>query len=190
MQSSPEPICLWCSSSIRSCNQKPHMSPTRHVRPATIQVLAMASLTKVESVLHKETMPVSDFMTLRCSSTTCTRNHPSVPSVRTVVPEEHASMATMFKHLEPYEMPPCPNVPSGMTGAPSVQAIVVDRVSVVEPEVAPIIRDNLEVVMTCPENSHAACPTHSEVIASVEPWPPSTRVTIVHSLARLFVPSL
>merc|ERR1719472_631416 len=92
-------------------------------------------------------------------------------------------MATMFKHLEPYEMPPCANVPSGVTGAPSVQAIVVDRVSVVEPEVASIIRDNLEVVMTCPENSHAACPTHSKVIVSVKPWPPSTCVAIVHSMS-------
>jgi hypothetical protein len=74
----------------------------------------------------------------------------------------------MFKHLEPYEMPPCANVPSGVTSAPSVQAIVVDSVSVVEPEVAAIIRDNLEVVMPCLENSHAACPTHSKVIASVK----------------------
>jgi hypothetical protein len=92
-------------------------------------------------------------------------------------------MATMLKHLKPYEMPPCTNVPSGMPGAPSVQSIVIDRVSVVEPEVAAIIRDNLEVVVACFENSHAACPTHSEVIASVEPWPPSTRVAIVHGMS-------
>ena len=164
------------------------MSPTRHVRPATIQVLAMASLPKVESVLHKETMPISDSMPLRRSSATCTRNNPPVSSVRTMVPEEHAGMATMLKHLKPYKMPPCTNVPSGVPGTPPVQAIVVDRVSVVEPEVAPIIRDNLEMVITCLENSHAACPTHGEVIVSVEPWPPSTCVAIVYSLARFFVP--
>jgi hypothetical protein len=40
-----------------------------------------------------------------------------------------------------------------MPGAPSVQSIVIDRVAVVEPEVAPIIGDNLEVVTARLEDS-------------------------------------
>jgi len=113
-------------------------------------------------------MAISDAIGIVFSAS-CLRNHPSVAGIGTMVPEKHPSVATMFKHLKPYEMPPCANVSSGVPGAPSVQAIVVDRVTVVEPEVAPIIRDNLEVVMTCLENSHAPCPTHSKVIASVKP---------------------
>jgi len=144
------------------------MFPASMVWSATIQVLAMATLTKVEDVLHEETMAISDAIGIVFSAP-CLRHHPSVASVGTMVPEKHPSVATVFKHLKPYKMPPCTNVLSGVPGAPSVQAIVVDRVTVVEPEVAPIIRDNLEVVMTCLENSHAPCPTHSKVIASVKP---------------------
>jgi hypothetical protein len=144
------------------------MFPASMIRSATIQVLAMATLTKVEDVFHEETMAISDAIGV-VASPTCTRNHPSVACIGPMIPEKHPSVATVFKHLKPYKMPPCTNVPSRVPAAPSVQAIVVDRVTIVEPEVAPIIRYNLEVVMTCLENSHAACPTHSKVIASVKP---------------------
>jgi len=145
------------------------MFPTRHVRPATIQVLAMASLTEVENVLHEETSAICDLMALWCFAATCARNNPSVSSVGTMVPEEHPSMATMFEHLESHKMPASSHVLSDLPIAPTVQAIVVDCITVVDPQVAPIIRDNLEVVMTRLENSHAACPTHSKVIAAVKP---------------------
>jgi len=145
------------------------MLPTCHVRPATIQVLAMASLSKVESVLHKETMAISDFMTLRCFSATCTRNNPSVSSVRTMVPEEHPGMATMFEHLESHKVPARSHVLSDLPIAPTVQAIVVDCVTIVDPQVASIIGNNAEMVMACPVESHAASPTYGKVIASVKP---------------------
>jgi len=61
-------------------------------------------------------------------------------------------------------MPPTTNVPSGLSIAPAVQAVIVDCVLVVDPQLAAIIRDNAEMVMACPEDSQAACPTHSEVI--------------------------
>jgi len=96
-----------------------------------------------------------------------------------MVPEEHPSMATMFEHLEPHKMPTSTNVLSDLPIAPTVQAIVVDCITVVDPQVAPIIGDNAEMVMACPVESHAACPTHSKVIASVKPWPLSTCVAIV-----------
>jgi hypothetical protein len=63
-------------------------------------------------------------------------------------------------------MPPATNVPSGLPIAPAVQAVIVNCVLVVEPQLAAIIRDYAEMVMSCPENSQAACPTHSEVITS------------------------
>jgi hypothetical protein len=173
----PHAACPTHSKVIASVETRPFttsvpivhiMFPTSMVRSATIQVLAMATLTKVEDVLHEETMAISDAIGIVFSAP-CLRNHPSVASIGTMVPEKHPSVATVFKHLKPYKMPPCTNVPSRVPAAPSVQAIVVDRVTIVEPEVAPIIRDDLEVVMTRLENSHAACPTHSKVVASVKP---------------------
>jgi hypothetical protein len=76
-----------------------------------------------------------------------TDNNPSVSSVVAMVPEEHPSMTTTLKHLNSHKMPACTNVPSDMTSTPSMQAIVVDCVPIVKPQLASIIRDNLEVVM-------------------------------------------
>ena len=81
-------------------------------------------------------------------------------------------------------MPPTTNVPSGLSIAPAVQAIIVDCVLVVDPQLAAIIRDNAEMVMACPEDSQAARPTHSEVIISRETWPSATCIAIVHHLSR------
>jgi hypothetical protein len=92
-------------------------------------------------------------------------------------------MTTMFEHLEPYIMPPSTHMPSGRSTAPSVQAVVVDRVSIVEPKLAPIIRDKLEVVMGSPENSQTPSPTYSKVITSCESRPLPVCVAIVHSVA-------
>jgi hypothetical protein len=64
-----------------------------------------------------------------------------------MVPEEHPSMTTTLKHLNSHKMPACTNVPSDVTSTPSVQAIVVDCVPIVKPQLASIIRNNLEVVM-------------------------------------------
>ena len=54
--------------------------------------------------------------------------------------------------------------------------------SIVDEEPAAIIGDNAKAVMASPVDSDAACPTHSEVIASVETWPIATCVAIVHVL--------
>jgi hypothetical protein len=47
-----------------------------------------------------------------------------------------------------------------------MQAIVVNCVSVVDPQLAPIIGNNAEIIMPSSENSQAPCPTHGKVIAS------------------------
>ena len=160
------------------------MFPTSHIWTATVQILASSTLTEVEDIFSEETMAICDTVRL---SPTCTRNSPTVSSVRAMVPEKHASMTTTLEHLKSHKMPPCTNMPSGVAGAPSVQAIIVNGISIVNPELASIIRDNLEVVVTCPEDSESASPTHSEVIASMESRPFSTRVAIVHILARFSV---
>ena len=160
------------------------MFPTGHVWPATIEVLAAATLTKIEDVLPEEAMAIRDLM-LRMTSPTGTHNHPSVSSIATSVPEQHPSMATTLKHFESYKMPPSAKMARSLTIAPTVQAIIVDCVPVVDPQLAAIIGVNAKTVMACPEDSQATCPTHSKVITSGETRPSSTCVAVVHYLASL-----
>jgi hypothetical protein len=61
-----------------------------------------------------------------------------------------------------------------------MQAIIVDCVPVVQPQLAPIVGDNAEPIMAIPEDSQAARPTHGKVITTGKPWPPATCVAIVH----------
>ena len=161
------------------------MSPTGHVWSATVEVLTPATLTKVEDVFPKQASAISNFK-VRVASAIGTYKRPSVSSVRPMVPEEHASMTTTLKHLESDQRPPSTHMRSGLSVAPTVQAIVVNRVPVVDPQLAPIIRDDAKMVMACPENSQAACPTNGEVIASGEARPSATCVAIVHNLAEHF----
>jgi hypothetical protein len=157
------------------------MFPASHVRSATLQVLATATLAKIVSVLPEKAMAIRGLVEI--PSATGARDHPPVPSVRTMVPEEHPSMTTTLKHLKSHKMPPCTKMPSGVASAPSVQAIVVNGVSIVDPQLASIIGNNLQVVMACPEDSHAARPASGEVVVSGESRPPATCVTIVHKVS-------
>ena len=91
-------------------------------------------------------------------------------------------MTAALEHLKPHEMPATFNVPVGLAIAPSVTAVVVDRVSIVDPEITAIIRDNAETVMASPVEPHAACPTHSKVIAPCKTTPFATGIAIIHIL--------
>jgi hypothetical protein len=147
-----------------------------------MQVLATTTLAEVEGILHEETMTISRTVAT-LSHATGTHNNPSLASIGPVVPEAHTSMTAALKHLKSHQVPPSTNLSPGCSAAPAVQAIVVNCVSIVEPQLAPIIRMNLEVVTACPEDSQAACPTHSKVITSRESRPPLTCVGVVHHLA-------
>jgi hypothetical protein len=89
-------------------------------------------------------------------------------------------MTTTLEHFEPGEMPPATKMFGGLTIAPAMAAIIVNCVPIVDPQVAAIIRDNAETVVTSPVDPHAACPAHSEVIASVETRPFATCIAVVH----------
>jgi len=153
------------------------VSPASHVWFATIQVLAPTTLTKVEGVLPEETSTISDFITT--TTATCTHNSPSVSSIRTMVSEEHTSVTTTLK-LKSDQSPASTHMRPGLSIAPAVQAIVVNCVSVVDPQLASIIRDNSEMVVACPKDSQAACPAHSKVITAGKTGPSATCVFIVH----------
>ena len=155
--------------------------PTSHVWLATVQVLAPPSLSKIESILPEETMFIRDGI-IAVTSASCSHNDPSVASVGAMVPEEHPGMTTTLKHLKPHQVPPSTNLSPGRSAAPAVQAIIVNCVFVVKPQLAPIIGVNLEVVTPRLEDSEAACPTHSEVVVTAKSRPSATCVTIVHNL--------
>jgi len=158
------------------------MFPASQVGSAPIEVLAAPSLTKVEGVLPEKASTISGGSATLLATTfaTGTHNSPSVSSIGTMVSEEHPCMATAFKHLKSYKMPPSTHTPSGHTIAPAMQAIVVNCVPIVNPQLAPIIRVNAKVVRAFPEDSQAARPTHGEMIASSEAGPSATCVAIVH----------
>ena len=157
--------------------------PASHIRFATVQVLASPTLAKVEGVLPEETSTICDLIR-DMASATCANNNPSIASIGTMVPEKHPSMATTLKHLKSHQTPSSAHVWSGLSIAPAMQAIVVDCVPIVNPQFAAIIRDNAEMVMACLEDSQAARPTHSEVIASGKTRPLTSCVAIVYHLAE------
>jgi hypothetical protein len=121
--------------------------PARMRGSASIEVLAAPSLTKVINVFPEKTSTVNGGSATPRLLAACARNNPPITSIRTMIPEQHPSMATTLKHLEPHKMPPSTNMPPDLTIAPTVQAVVVDCVPIVEPQLATIIGDNAEMVM-------------------------------------------
>ena len=152
---------------------------------APIEVLAAPSLTKVIDVLPEKASTISGgsaTATFATTFATGTRNNPSVSSVWTMIPEEHTSISATLKELKSHKTPPTTKLPSGNTAAPAMQAIVVNCVSVVNPQFASIIGYELEVVTAALEDSQTASPTHCKVIATSEPRPFATCVAIVNHL--------
>jgi len=92
-------------------------------------------------------------------------------------------MTSLLEHLKLDKMPPSTKTPVGLPISPAVQAIIVDCVLVVNPQLTAIIGDNAEPVVARPEDSQAACPTHSKVIASLESRPFTACVAIVNIMS-------
>ena len=91
-------------------------------------------------------------------------------------------MTTTLKHLKSHKPPTGTHMRSGLSIAPAMQAIVVNCVSIVDPQLASIIGNELEVVTAALEDSQAASPTHCKVIATSETRPFATGVAIVNHL--------
>jgi hypothetical protein len=104
-----------------------------------IQVGTSATLAKVESILTPVSSAISGPETGRWSLAACTRSIPPVCSVGTPVPEKHTRVTTMLKHLKPNKMPSTTEVPRGLPITPTMQTIVVDRVTVGNPQLASIV---------------------------------------------------
>jgi hypothetical protein len=89
-------------------------------------------------------------------------------------------MTTTLEELKSHETPSTTNVPSGHSSTPAVQAIIVNGVPIVEPQLASIIRNELEVVTAAPEDSQPTSPTHCKVVSTSESGPSATCVAVVH----------
>jgi hypothetical protein len=135
---------------ITSCETRPiatcvavvdNLSPASHIWPPPIQILAATALTEIESIFPEMTMAVSHSMGSNLCSF-CAHIMPSVCCVWTSVPELHASMAAMFEHFKPDHTPWSAHVYIGFTITPTMQAIVVDSETIINPQLAAIVRNN------------------------------------------------
>jgi hypothetical protein len=77
-------------------------------------------------------------------------------------------VAAMLKHFCSHKVPSTTQVSSSFPVPPTMQAIVVDRVTIVDPQLASIVRNNAVIIPTSPEDAHATCPTRSEMITACE----------------------
>jgi hypothetical protein len=159
-----------------------NLAPTSHVGFVINQVLAPGFLTKVEDILPEETFAGDGSVTF-VAFATCFHNSPSVGSIRPFVSEQNPSMTTTLKHLKSHNTPSSAEILGGLAITPTVQAVVVNCESVVNPELASIIGVNRHPVAAGPEDSEAACPAHGEVITSGKTSPFATCVAIIHHLA-------
>jgi hypothetical protein len=100
-----------------------------------------------------------------------------------MVPEKHPSMTTTLEHLKSHKMPTTTKVFGCLPIAQAMQAVVIDRIPIVQPQLASIIRDNAKTVMPCLKDPEPARPTNGKVIAAFESRPFTTCVFIVHNLA-------
>jgi len=103
---------------------------------------------------------------------------PAVPGVRTMVSELHASMATMFEHLRPNHRP-ASYVPASLPTAPAMEAVVVDGVPAVDPQLGSIVGADPEPVPAPAEDANTASPAHSEVVGTSESRPAAICVAVV-----------
>jgi hypothetical protein len=92
-------------------------------------------------------------------------------------------MTTALEHLKSNQLPPTTQISIGLPIAPAVQPIIVNCVSIVDPELASIIRNDAESVVTPPEDSHASRPTNCKLITSSKTWPLATSVPVVYSMS-------
>ena len=159
------------------------MFPASHVRSPTVEVLASTTLTEIEDIFPEEPSAICDGIATTLAA--CTYNSPSVSGIGAMVPEEHPSMTTTLEHLKSHKTPPCSNMLSRLSIAPTVQTIIVNRVPIVDPQLAAIVRDNTEVVMASLEDSQAASPTHCKMIVSGKAWPSAACIAVVHHLEAL-----
>merc|ERR1712054_360841 len=150
--------------------------PPPHVRPPVGKVWHPAALAEIVHVLHEQAMAV-------CVSVapvaTGIQHSPVVASVRALITQQDASMATMFEELHPEQAPSCMNVPRGFAIPPAVAPIIVDGVPVVDPQLGTVIGNEREPVTASAVEPDTAGPAHSKVVGTRESRPPATCVAVV-----------
>jgi hypothetical protein len=163
---------------IAACVPVVHgMTPTLHVGPATVQIWAATALTEVVGILPEETSAINWARSRAMLPATCANTHPSISCITTSVPEIDSSMTTTLKHFNPRHAPST-NMFASFADTPAMTAIIVDRVSIIDPQFASVVRIQSESVMASAMKSHATCPADSKVVMSGKPRPSSTCVPV------------
>jgi hypothetical protein len=91
-------------------------------------------------------------------------------------------MTTVLEELDSHGVPSATVMPSNHPAAPAAQAVIVGRVAVVDPELASIIGDELDMVPSSTPNEHPACPTRSKGNSAAPAAPPAACVAVAHLL--------
>jgi hypothetical protein len=158
------------------------MAPASHIWSATIQILASSTLTKVVNILPEESMAINGPLNGAMIDASSAHNIPTISCIMAPIPEEHTRMSAMFEHLKPHKTPSSAHVLVCLAVAPAMQAIIVDRVPIVNPQLASIIGDNAVSVMASPENSHAGSPSHRKVVTTAKARPIASRVPVIDNM--------
>merc|ERR1711912_3873 len=80
------------------------------------------------------------------ASATGPHHFPAIASVRATITKQAPMMATTFEHLHPHHDPSCPDVPRGFAIPPAVEAIIVDGVPIIDPQLGSIVGNEREPV--------------------------------------------
>jgi hypothetical protein len=119
---------------------------------ADAEIWATSTLSKVESLLPEALASVWSWTNPFSSHCRLWHyNHP-IPSVRTLILEYHACSTTTLEHFHFHESSPSAKMSGGLTIPHAMQAIIVDRITVVNPKLAAIIRYKGESVMAFAAN--------------------------------------
>jgi hypothetical protein len=122
-----------------------YLNFARHIRSAPVQVLASTTLPKIVDLLLETR-----------ATRFCAHNSPTISSIGTSVPEQHPSMTSALEHLKSQSMCSIAKMLGGFAIAPTMQTVVVDCISIVDPQLASIIGDNAEAVVASPSDSQGS----------------------------------
>merc|ERR1719183_1939191 len=88
-------------------------------------------------------------------------------------------MTTTFEHLRPHQPPATVHEPATLPTAPAMEAVVVDGVPVVDPQLGTIVGADHKRVPAPVVDANTASPAHGEVVGTFESRPFATCVAVV-----------
>jgi len=113
--------------------------PPLHVRPPVSKMWYTSALAEIVNSLPPQAVTVNRPCATASASATGPHHFPAIASVRATITKQAPMMATTFEHLHPHHDPSCPDVPRGFAIPPAVEAIIVDGVPIVDPQLGSVV---------------------------------------------------